>query len=60
MTVKDLIEILNENFKPDDEVCLSIKLDTDCYEEAYLAQVYRTPEDGYPVLSNEDDDGNWQ
>ena len=60
MNVKELIKVLKENFQPDDKVCLSIKVGDKYYHEAYLEQVYRDPEDeDCPVLSNEDEDGNW-
>lgn len=61
MTVKELIEDLNKYYKSDDKVRLQIKIDTGEYVESYLNEVYRDPEDeDCPVLSNEDEDGNYK
>ena len=60
MTVQELIEDLQKYFKADDEVYLSIKLDTDLYKEETLRQVYRDEDKDFPILSNEDEDGKFQ
>ena len=60
MNVQKLIEDLQKYFKPEDEVYLSIKLDTDLYKESSLRQVYRDEDKDFPILSNEDDDGKFQ
>ena len=60
MNVQKLIEDLQKYFKPEDEVYLSIKLDTDLYNESSLRQVYRDEDKDFPILSNEDDDGKFQ
>ena len=60
MTVQELIEDLQKYFKADDEVYLSIKLDTDLYKEETLRQVYKDEDTDFPILSNEDEDGKFQ
>ena len=61
MNVKELIEALQKYFKSDDKVKMEIFTDTGISNEAFIKEIYRDPDDDdCPVLSNIDEDGDWE
>ena len=60
MTVSELINDLESNFKPDDKIQIKIKTDTGQYISSILKEIYTDPDDeNCPVLSNEDEYGDF-